>query len=353
MTRFPIDRFLRRSIRTLKAPVYPAPAPGAAPMDANTNLFGPNPAVLETARRIDRLALNQYPTGDSDALRGTLAAFWDVAPDQVIVGNGSDELFDLVTKAFLNAGDRIAFPVPSFVMYPFYGTVNQGRLHPVPLKPGFALDVEGLLRARAKVIVAASPNSPTGNAFPAESIEALLRRSKGIVVLDEAYAEYSDQEFIRRAARHSRLLVTRTFSKAYAMAGLRVGYAVGSAPLVDALRRVKPPFNVGTFAEAAAVAALKNRRFVEYVVGVTRAERARVSESLRAMGVRVFPSDANFLLMDIGRPSRGVARDLRAEAVLIRDMTDMRGLETCIRVTLGPPELNDRFLRALKRILGA
>jgi histidinol-phosphate aminotransferase len=229
--------------------------------------------------------------------------------------------------------------------------VNLGHVAPVPLKKGFALDVDGILKAKAKVTVIASPNSPTGNAFPRGALETILRRAKGIVVIDEAYAEFCGQDFLRTAARHPRLIVTRTFSKAYALAGLRIGYAVGSAAAIDALLRVKPPFNVGTFAEAAAIAALKGRRFVEHVVGVIRAERARVAAALRDLGARPYPSDANFLLVDVGRPSDAVARALREEGFLVRRMSDWPGLERCLRVTLGPPELNNRFLRALRDVL--
>jgi histidinol-phosphate aminotransferase len=239
-------------------------------------------------------------------------------------------------------------------MYPFYGGVNFGRLRPVPLKvrEGFALDADRILRAKAKVTVIASPNSPTGNAFPPDVLGAVLRRSAGIVVIDEAYAEFAGTAWVRKAVRHPRLIVTRTFSKAYALAGLRVGYAVGSTAAIDALLRVKPPFNVGAFAEAVAVAALRQQRFVDHVVGRVRAERVRVAAALRALGARPYPSDANFLLADVGRPSDRVSRALREAGVLVRNMTDWPGLETCIRVTLGPPALNDRFLRALRKVLG-
>jgi histidinol-phosphate aminotransferase len=351
MPRPSLDRLLRTTVRALKAPVYPTAVRGAVQMDANTNLFGPHPALREVARSIDRLGLNQYPSGNSDPLRDAIAARWGVRRENVVVGNGSDELFDLVMRTFLNPGDRIAYPTPSFVMYPFYGFVNFGHIAAVPLKEGFALDVDGILKAKARVTVIASPNSPTGNAFPREALATVLRRSKGIVVIDEAYAEFCGQEVIRTAATHPRLIVTRTFSKAYALAGLRIGYAVGSRAAIDALLRVKPPFNVGTFAEAAAIAALKGRRFVEHVVGVIRAERVRVAAAMRALGAHPYPSDANFLLVDVGRPSDAVAGALRDRGFLVRRMSDWPGLETCIRVTLGPPALNDRFLRALRSVL--
>ncbi len=355
MPRTPVDRLLRRTVRRLSAPIYPAPARGAAPMDANTNLFGTPPALPAVARRIGRLALNHYPTGNSDPLRDAIAARWGVRRGNVVVGNGSDELFDLVMKAFVDPGDRVAFPVPSFVMYPFYGALNFGRLRPVPLKAreGFALDVDGILKARAKVTVIASPNSPTGNAFPPDALETVLRKSPGIVVIDEAYAEFAGTEWVRKAARHPRLIVTRTFSKAHALAGLRVGYAVGSTAAIDALLRVKPPFNVGAFAEAAAIAALRDRRFVDRVVSGIRAERVRVAAALRTAGVWPHPSDANFLLVDVGRPSDRVVGALRQAGFLVRKMSDWPGLETCIRVTLGPPALNDRFVRALQRVLAS
>lgn len=355
MSPLSVDRRLRATIRSMQVPVYPAPVRGVARMDANTNLFGPNPAVGRAARRLDALEVQHYPTGNSDALRDALARFWKVGRAQVVVGNGSDELFDLIAKAFVNPGDRVAFPTPSFVMYPFYAKVNLGIPTPVPLirSTAFSLDVDGILSARAKLTLIASPNSPTGNAFPARAIERVIRGSRGIVVVDEAYAEFSDQNLAPWVRRFDNLLVTRTFSKAYGLAGLRVGYAIGPPALVDAVLRAKPPFNVGAFSEAAAIEALRHRPFVRRCVRVIRSERARVSAALRAMGLGVNPSDANFLLIDVGRPARAVRDALRRRGVLVRDLTDFRGLAACLRVTLGPRAVNDRFLRALGGSLDA
>jgi histidinol-phosphate/aromatic aminotransferase/cobyric acid decarboxylase-like protein len=414
----PVANLIRASLRGMAVPAYPPEARDVVRMDANTSLFGPNPAA-RTAAAIDPA---QYPSGNSDLLRDALAKRWGVRRENVIVGNGSDEIFDLVIKAFVDPGDRVAFPVPSFVMYPFYARVNLGKsiqvpllrqgfppspvprppspvptlregrgardegrgtgeslapfsprpssLVPRPLRRGgagrgardgglpqpegrFELDIDSLLAAKAKVTIIASPNSPTGNAFPAADLERLVRGAAGIVVIDEAYAEFCGQEWIRRTGRFGHLLVTRTFSKAHGLAGLRVGYAVGPAPLVEALLAVKPPFNVGSAGEAAALASLASPRYVERAVAAIRAERPRVAAALAAMGARPFPSDANFLLVDTGRPSRAVTDALARAGHLARSMADFPGLETCIRVTLGPRAVNDGFLRAMARVMGA
>ncbi len=316
-------------------------------MDGNTNLCGQNPAVERVAARAGRLELNHYPSPVSTRLREAIAHHHGLDPSEVIVGNGSDEVIDFVTKAFVNPGEIVAFPSPTFVMYPFYARVNLAQIVQTPLaRPGFELDAEALASCRGKVTFLASPNNPTGNAFPPDSIRALLGKAAGIVVLDEAYGDFCGQDWASQIREWDRLLVLRTFSKAHGLAGLRVGYAVGNADLIGALARVKPPFDVGTFAEEVALEALADPTFLRASVGAIRRERDRLSGDVAELGFRPCRSDANFILIEV-EDGPGAREFLRSRKILTRDLSDFAGLEGYLRVTVGRPEENDRFVEAL------
>lgn len=344
-----LDGLLRRSVRTLKQPGYPPPVRGVLRMDANTNLAGVNPALARVARRIGGLDINQYPSCFSDDLRAALARRHGLSMNEVMVGDGSDEILDVICRTFVNPGDVVACPSPSFVMYAFFGQVHQARVVEVPLlRPEWSLDVEGLLRARAKVTFIASPNNPTGNAFSPSDLARLLRESKGIVVIDEAYADFCAQDYASRVRSHERLVVTRTFSKSYGLAGLRVGYGTASRPVMDRMFRAKTPLTLSSFSEAAAVEALGQRKFHRDGISLIRKGRERLSRDLAALGFVPQPSDANFLLVDLGRPSAPAREFLRRRGILTREMGDFHGLGDFIRVTVGRPEHHRRLIAALR-----
>jgi histidinol-phosphate aminotransferase len=342
------DGWVRSAIRGLEPPRYPIVAPGLLRMDANTNLLGINPVLHKVFAEAAGLPIHQYPSAFSDDLLAELANHHSLPVDQLITGNGSDELFDFITKSFLDPGDVVAVPAPTFVMHPFYGRVNLGQVIEVPLLDGFRLDVRGLLREKAKLTIVASPNNPTGNVFAREDLLRLICESRGLVVVDEAYAEYSEQNFLKEAGLHPNLIVTRTFSKAHGLAALRVGYAAANEPLMERLRRVKPAFTVNLIAERAAIASLRDPSFLRLSVETIRSERVRLAGELRRLGHTPFPTDANFMVVDMNGDSRAVVARLKTKGILVRDLTDFHGLSRCIRVTIGAREQNDRFLEALR-----
>ncbi|KAF0245319.1 MAG: histidinol-phosphate [Planctomycetota bacterium] len=343
---------LRTPLRSVRVPGYEMDAPGLLPMHANTNLLGQNPAVAREARVTARLESNQYPTENSESLCAALAKHHGLPRSWFIAGNGCDEILDIVAKTFLDPGDAMAYPVPAFVMYRFYASVNLGRPVEIPLQDDgkrWQLDVEGLLGTRAKVIVVASPNNPTGNAFPAEELRELARRAPGIVAVDEAYADFCGQDLVPETRRAPNLVVLRTFSKAYGLAGLRVGYAVGQPAVIDAMRRAKPPFNVSSFSERVASRALVERAFWRKSVSVLPRERAKAMAAVAKLGCHVWESDANFFLM---KPPRPVAAGLKARGILVRDVSGHHpSLQGCVRVTTGDARTNARFLRELRKSL--
>ncbi len=344
-----VENLVRRSTAGLETPIYPGPETGVLRMDANTNLIGRNPAIDRSARRLFEIDFNQYPSCLSDALRAAIAREHGLSPEEVLVGDGSDEILDVLFKAFCNPGDLVAYPVPAFVMYNFFSRVHFASPVEVPLKsPGWRLEVETLLAVKAKLTIVASPNNPTGNAFPKGDLERLIAGSSGLVLIDEAYADFCGQDFARQVRRYENLIVSRTLSKSHGLAGLRIGYGLASRKVMDQLVRVKTPLTVGSLNELIALEALADPAFSRETIRVVRSERERLAKALEAAGFAPAPTDANFMIVDLGVPSAGAAAALRGKGIVTRDMGDFRGLENWLRVTVGRPEHNDRLVAELK-----
>ncbi len=339
----------RSTVRDLR-PYYKAPVEGdPLRLDQNTNLYGPNPVLAQVAASLaESTDVTLYPSRDADGLLDALARFHGLSPDHFVVGNGSDEMLDLITKGFTEPGATLTSPWPSYSLYPFYAKLQELRMRRVPLD-GAGLDVDAVLAEPAAVTVLASPNNPTGKAFRATDIEAILAGASGIVVVDEAYIEYAGTEksFLPRVDDHDNLLVMRTFSKAFALAGLRIGYLAGNPDLIERLRLVKPPFNLSTWSEQVAIAAIEASAWVDGVVADTIAARGHLSQALKGRGLRPHASDANFILCDAQDPSAMWAH-LKSKGILVRHFPGVEGLEQNIRFTVGRPSHNERLLAALE-----
>lgn len=338
---------MRSTIRNMEVPWYPPLERGFIRMDANTNLVGVNPAIYLAAKQLSRLEINHYPHPYSDALRKEIARFYGIDRDGILVGNGSDEIIDMLTKAFSNPGDRICFPGPSFVMYDFYARVNMGNATAVELSDDFSLSAKKMLALKPAVVFIASPNNPTGNAFARDDIMEVVLNSRSLVVIDEAYADYCRQNLLELPKRHRNVVVTRTFSKAFGLAGLRVGFAYGHPATIRTLYKVRPPFSVGAFSECAALIALRHPEFLKKSVRIISAERRRMAQSIRRF--EPYPSDSNFMLIRIGRKCGAVVRKMRQNGILVRRLP-FRRIADCIRVTIGLPQHNKKFMRVLDSV---
>jgi histidinol-phosphate aminotransferase len=345
-----VESLIRRSLAGLEPQVYPSTDRGVLLMDANTNLIGRNPAVDRAIQRLAAIDLQQYPTSLSDELRGAVAKEHGLSPEEVLVGNGSDEILDVICKTFCNPGDVIAIPVPAFVMYAFFARVHLATPVEAPLRrPDWQLDIDLILRVQPKILFVASPNNPTGNAFPKADLERLIAESRGVVVVDEAYADFCGQDFASQVRRYENLIVTRTFSKSHGLAGLRVGYGVSNRKLMAKMECAKTPLTLGSISEAIALEALADKTFVKESVRVIQAERVRLADRLRELGFRPEKTDANFLIADLGRPSSGARAFLKGRGIVTREMSDFKGLENFLRVTVGRPEHNDRLVSELNQ----
>ena len=324
---------------------------------SNENPYGPSPAAIAAVNG-ESLRLHRYPDPRGHELREALAAHHRVSLDEICLGNGSNELIDLICRVFASRGQHAVFGHPSFPCYRIGSIAQELTYSAVPLGDDLHWSVDDLLEAvtpETKLLFVSNPNNPTGAYVGKPDLVRLLRElpEDVLAVMDEAYVEYvTANDFVPatelRDARE-RLAILRTFSKAYGLAALRVGYVIGRPELVAHLNRLRAPFNVGTAGQVAAQAALADPEHVRTTVESTIASRAALEASLEAMGLRVAPSQANFVLVHVGQPGRAVYEALLREGVIVRPMPDPLGAWN--RVTVGLPDENRRFLDALERVL--
>jgi histidinol-phosphate aminotransferase len=321
---------------------------------SNENPLGPSPKALSVLADAAK-TLHRYPDGGGFRLRTALADRWKVSLDQVILGNGSDEIIGLLARAFLSPGDEAVMADNTFVIYKMEVTAAHGVPVIVPLRDG-RHDLAAMARAitpRTKLLFVCNPNNPTGTMVSATEIDALMAKVPAhvIVVFDEAYCEYArDPQFpdsLGYVRRGCHAIVLRTFSKIYGLAGLRIGYGVTTAEISGYLNRVRPPFNANSLAQRAALAALGDEEHVARSRAMNQTEMAGVRDGLIALGLHPLPSEANFLYFDAGRDGRALFEALLREGVIVRHIEG-----NYVRVTIGLPEENRQFLQALKQVLG-
>lgn len=347
-----VAAWTRPELRDLK-PYYKAPLDGdPLRLDQNTNLAGPNPAIAKVDPA--RLDMAQYPGRDADRLLAALADFHGLPAEHFVAGNGGDELLEILVKAFGEPGAVLAVPAPTYSLYPAIAKQAGLRYKAVPTKGGFGtLDVDGLAATKPRMVWVANPNNPTGARFDSGDLERLLAAVDGVVLVDEAYIEYAGlrHSLLRRVEEFDNLVVLRTFSKAYGLAGLRVGYLAANRALADRLRLAKPPFNVNVYSEAVAVAALDGQEWVDAGVKAVREEREAMAAALKRLGFRVHPSEANFLLTDPPLDAGELLLRLRRRGILARTFPTTPGLERTLRFTVGRPRETEALTGALQAIL--
>jgi histidinol-phosphate aminotransferase len=319
----------------------------------NTNLFGQAPAAARTLAEMGAAAMSRYPSVYADELKRAAAAYFGVAADCIATGCGSDDLIDSTIRAFCAPGDRVAYPDPTFSMIEPFARMNAAVPVRVRLADGFALDPDALVAAGGHISYVCRPNNPTGSLFAREAVEELAATAAGLVLIDEAYGDFCDEPLAAWAPQTDRVVVLRTLSKAFGLAGLRVGLAIGPPDLIAEIEKSRGPYKVGVAAAAAASAALREDAAW---VAATAAEAAAVRERLRgeldALGLRTWPSAANFVLVAApGADADGCARDMLAAGVGVRPFPGLAQAGDCLRVTVGPWPLMERFLAAVGELV--
>ncbi|MBV9787532.1 MAG: histidinol-phosphate transaminase [Chloroflexi bacterium] len=330
------------------------PAEQIIKLDANENPYGPSPRALHAIAEYPHYAI--YPDPDQLPLRRALASYTGQPVERILCGNGSDEIIDLLMRLFLAPGDVVVESPPTFGMYSFNTGVVGGRIVQVPRNDDWSVDVEQLAEAvereRAKLVFLPSPNNPDGGVLPRAAIERLLELP-AVIVIDEAYAEFSGESVADLVGHAPNLIVLRTFSKWAGLAGLRIGYGLIPEPIIEHLWKIKPPYNINMAAVAAGVASLADLPHLMDNVDKIVAERERLFTALQTIdGFHPYPSRANFILI---RLRDGRARELKLaleqRGILVRHYSKP-GLSDCIRISVGMPAQNDRVLSELQTLNG-
>ncbi|MFZ5816023.1 MAG: histidinol-phosphate transaminase [Bacillota bacterium] len=324
-------------------------------LNQNENPLGPSPKAVAAATAAMSL-VHTYPEGSARALRERLALLWELPPDHFLVGNGSDEVFRLLAEVYLEPGDTIVVPAPSFSGYPLVGELMGARVLRIPLAEQ-TMDLPAMVRAAvesgAKMLFLCRPNNPTGAVFPEEALRAVLPQVPPdcLVILDEAYREFDETRFDSRALllEYPNLVVTRTFSKIYGMAGFRLGYGVMRPELIAPIYTARDPFSVNNLAVAAGLAALDDLEHLERTRALTREGKAYLYAAFERLGLPYVKSEANFILFDVQRPAAEVFDQMLRRGVLLRPCGSF-GLPTHLRVTVGTPAENQRFVAALEQV---
>jgi histidinol-phosphate aminotransferase len=326
-------------------------------LNYNENLFMPQEKLVEYMQQVaEECDLRIYPQEEENKLKEKISSYLAVPRDCVVVGNGSDELIDRITRLFLEKGERAISIAPTFPVFRQCVERQGAEYVAVPLLRDFSLDIERLSEAfapEASLLYLCSPNNPTANQFKKEDTKALIEEFPGIVVLDEAYAEYADYSMVQLAEKYENVIVLRTFSKAFGLAGLRLGYAVTNVTLAKILaEKTTLPFPVSVFTLSMGRKLLENLTMVKETVEKLKVERGKLTEKLNSIsGVEAFGSKTDFVLFNTAKPYEDVYQKLQLQGILVKKFGKILHLDNCLRTTVGLPQMNAKLLEALEEIV--
>jgi histidinol-phosphate aminotransferase len=326
---------------------------GVIKLNSNENPYPPSPKVLAAVRAAADGSLRRYPEPASDTLRATAARVYGIDAAHIIAGNGSDELLSMLMRCFVAPGDRVAYATPTYSLYDTLVDIQAGVKAAVPYCDDFSIP-PALARQRAAVTFLCNPNAPSGTLVSRRAIAQLARQVRGVLVVDEAYIDFaatSDETCIPLVRRHDNVIVLRTFSKSFSLAGMRIGLAFASKDLVAAMMKVKDSYNLNRLSAVGAAAALRDLPWMRRNVRRIQRSRAVLGAALATLGFQVYPSETNFVLArrrntDLGR----VQRELKARGILIRHF-DVSGLDDCLRISVGTPDDTRAVVDALRAAL--
>ncbi len=344
--------YLRKAVERLAAyvPGEQPRIPNIVKLNTNENPYPPSPRVLEAIQAVTTDELRRYPDPNCTALCQKLAELHGVREHCVFVGNGSDEVLALCTRAFVEHGGTIGYFDTTYSLYPVLADIQESARLPVELGPEFAWCMPA--NYRASLFFLANPNAPTGMRFPDEEVAEFCARFSGVVVIDEAYVDFADADCMALARTRENVLVARTLSKSYSLAGLRLGYAVGAPVLIDALYKIKDSYNVSAFSQRVGLAAVTDIETMRANTARVKATRERVRAALLTQGHRVWPSQANFLWMQpAGNEAKEVFEGLRRQGIVVRHFPGPK-TGMCLRITVGTEIEMDRFLDGLRIAVG-
>lgn len=371
MSKKSILGLIRRHLRQFHA-YTPGEQPSARSkwikLNTNENPFPPAPEVLEAVKNACDARFRLYPDPLASGLRKSLAKIHGVAPENVLVGNGSDDILAMCVRSFVEPSDSsiakqfphratVQYFDPSYSLYPVIAGIHKARQLSQPLNPDFGIPSVTELRdssqwdMKAALTFITTPNAPSGRGYATSQLEQLCRALKGVVVLDEAYAEFANENAMSLATRHPHVLVSRTFSKAYSLCFQRIGYVVGHPELIQALDKIRDSYNVNGLGQVAAISTLNHHEYYEMNFQVIMEERNKLSQALQALGFHVFSSQTNFILVEpIGLSAPEWFEKLREQKIMIRYFKHPR-VDKFLRISVGSPSENLKLLTSIKKIL--
>jgi histidinol-phosphate aminotransferase len=331
----------------------PTPAERVIKLNTNENPFPPSDRVLQAAREMEAELLRRYPNPTADAFRAAAGKLLNVTPEMILCGNGSDELLTIATRTFVPPGGKLAFPMPTYSLYPVLSRLQEASAVTVPWEDNWALPTAALLACKADAIYLANPNAPSGTFVSPTKMEELTQQFDGALLIDEAYVDFADDNCAALVRECPNVIITRTLSKAYSLAGLRFGYAVAQPQVIAEMMKVKDSYNCDAISVLLATAAICDQEYARKNWDYVRSERQRLSAELTQMGWDVLPSHANFILVSCpdGR-GRDAYLGLKRQGILVRYF-DQPGLADKIRITIGQNHQNNALLAGIKALNSA
>ncbi len=350
-----MDKYFKKSVLKLDGYISPPQKQYLAKLNQNENPFDvPGDIKEKLCEDAKKLSWNRYPMNTSPELRRQLAEWHLVSETQILLGSGSNQIFQIMLSAVIEPGDKVMYCPPTFSLFDLYADLYGGELIKIHHAPGTDFQIDRLLQAveqhKPKIILLCSPNNPTGFEMTLPDLERICQAAPGLVFWDEAYGEFSDQSAKILLDKYQQLIISRTFSKAFSLAGLRFGYFLAHADIITQLVKINIPYNINLFTEMVAVKLLQNRSFMDKHVAYIKNERERLYNRMLAIEqIKVFPSAANFLLFK-SMDDTNLFMELKNRGILVRDVSSYELLDGFQRVSIGSFEENNLFLEKLTDI---
>ena len=328
----------------------PAAGERVVKLNTNENPFPPSPKVMQALTQVEPEMLRRYPNPTAETFRAAAAKLHGVSPDMIIAGNGSDDVLTIATRTFVPPGGVLASPDPTYSLYPILARLEEARYVSVPWEKDWSLPIDGLVATKANAIYLANPNAPSGTFVSPLKVAELAKAFPGLLLVDEAYADFADDDCVALVKAHPNVVVSRTMSKAYSLAGLRFGYAIAQAEVIAEMMKVKDSYNTDAISVCAATAAIGDQEYAQRTWEHVKSERQRLSAELTQLGWTVLPSQANFILAATP-DGRGKAAylGLKQQGILVRYF-DKPGLTDKIRITVGQSHENNALLGGIKAL---
>ena len=344
--------YFRENIEKVKG-YEPGFQPGRADvvkLNTNENPYPPSPKVLKALAQVNAERLRRYPDPQADVFRNAAAEINGVSAENIICGNGADELLGIAMRSFCDEKRPVAYPVPTYSLYPVLAGLQGCQVIEIPFDEGFKLPAK-LAKTGASLTIICNPNAPSGSFTGTDELASLASELSGVLLIDEAYVDFADENCIGLVKDFDNVIILRSMSKGYGLAGIRFGYAVGPTDLINGLMKVKDSYNVDAVSVAAAMAAIKDREYFRQVTEKVKKERTKLTDSLRQLGFEVPKSQANFVLAASKNCKASQIYDKLVERNIYVRYFDTPGLNDKLRITVGTSEQDDKLISALKEIL--